>query len=342
MRLLVLGGTRFLGRAVVSEALAAGDEVTTFSRGQSGPPPAGATALHGDRTTADGLAVLAGQDWDVVVDTSGYVPAVVGDSARLLADHVRHYVFVSTCNVYPGFPTEPITADSPVYDCPPDETTPDRQLDRERYGPLKAGCERAVDEFFAGRSTHVRAGLIIGRHDDSGRLPWWIRRIERGGEVLTPGDPAGRPRLVDARDLAAWSLRCGRAGVAGAFPATGPVGQMTYAELFETIRQATRSDATFTWVADEFLVAHEVAPWSELPLWLPPAEGGPAVWDQDTTAAEQAGLRCRPIADTIADTAAWLRDVAEPPTKPGLPPTGLAPARESELLAAWHAGERSD
>jgi 2'-hydroxyisoflavone reductase len=337
MRLLVLGGTRFLGRGVVDAALAAGDEVTTFTRGVSGEPPDGVEVLHGDRTTAAGLAVLAGRDWDAVVDTSGYVPVVVGAAARLLADRVGHYVFVSTFNVYPGWPTDPVTVGSPVHDTPADAGRADGEFDLEQYGPYKAGSERAVDQCFAGRSTHVRAGLIVGPYDNSGRLPWWISRIGRGGEVLAPGEPDRPLRVVDARDLGAWCVHCGREGVPGAFPATGPAGQTTYGALFEACRAATGSAATFSWVPDEFLVEHAVGVWTELPVWAPAAQA-PALHDQDTSAAEAAGLRCRPVAESVADTAAWIRSAGELPTRPGmLPSAGMDPDREKALLAAWHA-----
>lgn len=338
MRLLVLGGTRFLGRGVVAAALAAGDDVTTFTRGESGPAPEGVRALHGDRHRPDGLAALAGQDWDAVVDTSGYVPLVVGESARRLADHAGHYVFISSLNAYPGWPAEPITADAPVYDCAPDAGTADGEFETAQYGQYKAGSERAVDQFFAGRSTHVRAGQIIGPYDDSGRLPWWINRIRRGGEVLAPGEPTREFRAVDARDLGAWCVHCARTGVTGAFPATGPAGQSSYGELFAAAGKATGSDAAFTWVSDDFLTEHEVGIWSELPLWAP-ADRAPALWAQDTTAAEAAGLRCRPTADSVADTAGWLAELGgDPPVSHKLRPVpGMAPDREADLLAAWHA-----
>jgi 2'-hydroxyisoflavone reductase len=340
MRLLVIGGTRFLGRGVVAAGLAAGAEVTTFTRGVSGSPPDGVEAFHGDRETADGLALLGGRDWDIVVDTSGYLPRVVGDSARLLADRVGHYVFVSTLNVYPGWPTEPIRAGTPVHDCPPDAGPPggsNAEVDPSTYGTYKAGCERAVDVHFAGRSTHVRAGLIVGPHDDVGRLPWWISRIARGGEVLAPVGPDRPVRLIDARDLGAWCVHCGQAGVVGAYVATGPAGRTTYGELFGACREVTGSDATFTWVPDDFLVEQGVTPCTEVPLWSPAARA-PALWDQDTSAAEAAGLRCRPVSDTVADVAAWLGE--DPGTQPGgryRETPGLAPDREAELLAAWRA-----
>lgn len=337
MRLLVLGGTRFLGRGVVDAALAAGDQVTTFTRGRSGEPPPGVEALHGDRNRPDGMDVLRGREWDAVVDTSGYVPVVVGRGADLLAGAVGHYVFVSSLNAYAEWPERPIRADSPVHDCEPDAGSPDGEFDPELYGPYKVGSERAVDLHFAGRSAHLRAGMIVGPYDDSGRFPYWVRRVDRGGELLAPGDEDAPVRVIDARDLGAWAVELGRTGTTGAFPATGPAGQTTFGGMLATIRDAAGSDASPTWVAEDFLLEHEVQPWSELPLWIP-ASAGPAVWDQDTTAAEKAGLTARPLAETAADTLTWLR--TGPPPRPRdnpRPEPGLDPAREAELLAAWHA-----
>ena len=259
MRLLVLGGTRFLGRGVVEAALAAGDEVTTFTRGRSGEPPPAVEAIHGDRNQPDGLAPLRGRQWDAVVDTSGFVPAVVGRGARQLADSAGHYVFVSSINVYPDWPAEPIRSDTPVHECPPDAGRDDGEFDRDSdYGRFKAGCERAVDEHFAGRSTHLRAGLIVGPYDDTGRLPYWVGRVARGGEVLAPGGPDREIRVVDARDLGAWSVECGRVGTTGAFTATGPAGQTTFGRLLDDCREVSGSGAGLTWVADDFLVEHQV------------------------------------------------------------------------------------
>jgi 2'-hydroxyisoflavone reductase len=337
MRLLVLGGTRFLGRGIVEAGLSAGAEVTTFTRGESGPAPDGVEGLTGDRGTAAGLAALDGRDWDVVVDTSGYVPWMVGESAKLLADHVGHYVFVSTMNVYSDWGDEPITPDSPVFDTPADAGPKDGNWDVARYGPFKAGCERAVDQYFAGRSTHVRSGLIIGRYDNSGRLPWWVQRIARGGEVLAPGEPDRPFRALDYRDLGAWCVHCGQSNVVGAYPVTGPAGQTTTGELFTEIRTATGAGAEFTWVQDGFLLEREVTPWVELPLWLPPT-AATAMWLEDTSAAEANGLLARPIAETVADTADWVAGLDELParTTGGTTVPGMAPDREAALLAEWH------
>ena len=336
-RLLVIGGTRFVGRHVVDTALAHGMDVTTFTRGVSGEPPAGVRALHGDRSRPDDLAVLATGEWDLVVDTSGYVPRQVGDSAAILADRVGHYVFVSTLNTYPGLGTEPIHDASPTHDCPPDEDW--HGTDEEfvhAYGRLKVGCERAVERHFAGRCTHVRAGVIIGPYDNAARVPWQVWRIGRvGGELIGPGDPAQEMSFVDARDLAEWFLHCGRDGVSGAYAATGPKGQTTIGEVFATIRALSGSDAEFTWIPDDFLLAHDVGPWEELPLWSPVSES--PYWDVDPSGAMRNGLVCRPIGDTLADTWAWVSGLDALPVRADRPRTGLAPDKERRILDAWHA-----
>jgi 2'-hydroxyisoflavone reductase len=334
MRLLVLGGTRFLGRGVVDHALAAGDQVTTFTRGTSGEPPDGVEALHGDRNKPDGMDVLRGREWDAVVDTSGFVPVVVGRGAELLADAVGHYVFVSSINAYPSFPAEPVRDDTPVHDCGPDAGSPDGEFETEQYGPFKVGSERAVDRYFAGRSAHLRAGMIIGPYDDTGRFPYWVDRMARGGEVLAPHRPDVPMRLVDARDLGGWAVELARAGTTGAFVATGPAGQVTFGGMLDGMEHGP--DTSVTWVDEDFLAEQEVRPWSELPLWIP-SQDAPATWDQDTTAAEKAGLRTRPVAESAAETLAWLRGRPEAPANPRTGRAGLDPGREAALLAAWHA-----
>lgn len=328
MRLLVLGGTRFLGRGIVDAALARGDEVTTFTRGRSGAPAEGAESLHGDRNQVGGMDALKHREWDAVVDTCGFVPTVVNRGAELLKDHVGHYVFVSSINAYPGFPEEPITDDSPVHDCGPDEGPADGELDQQKYGPYKAGSERAVERHFPGRAAHLRAGMIIGPYDDTNRFPYWVDRMARGGEVLAPGDPDRPMRLIDQRDLGAWAVELAHNRTAGAFVATGPQDQVTFGTML-----AAMGDAPVTWVPDDFLVEHEVTPWSELPLWLP---ASPHLYDQDTTRAEQAGLRARPVAESAADTLAWLRKGTEGPANPRVGRAGLDPDKERELLLKWH------
>jgi nucleoside-diphosphate-sugar epimerase len=320
MRLLVLGGTVFLGRHVTTEALRRGHEVTLFHRGLHGAELFGeAEHVLGDR--AGDLAALRGRTWDIAVDTSGYEPA---DAARSSALDIGHLVFVSTCNVYPMWPSEPVDEDSPVWD------------EGDDYGPKKAACEREADAALGGRVAHVRAGLLCGPHDNIFRLPWWVRRIAAGGDVVAPGDPRRTVQLIDARDLASWMLDLAERGVAGTFNGTAPPGQTTMGEVLAAAVVATGSDAHLHWIADDVLEAHGVEPWDELPLWIPEATGA-GTWAVGTERAQAAGLRCRPVEETVADTWAWLRDGGEAslsPWRADYRPRGLTAERERELLAA--------
>jgi nucleoside-diphosphate-sugar epimerase len=317
VRLLVLGGTVFLGRHVAAEALARGHEVTLFTRGLHGAdlfPEA--QHVRGDR--AD-LAALRGRAWDAAVDTSGYEPAHVAASARL---ELGHYVFVSSVNAYPDWPERPVDEDSAVWDS-----------DADDYGPKKAACERAAEAAMPGRVARVRAGLIVGPHDSVFRLPWWVRRIARGGTVPAPGDPAREVQVIDARDLAAWMLDLAERGIAGAFNGTAPIGQTTMGELLGAAVAATGSGAELCWVGDEALEALGVEPWVELPLWIPARFAG--TWAIGTARAQAAGLRCRPVAETVADVAAWLRAGGEAELSDwnaGTRPPAMSEQRERELL----------
>lgn len=337
MKVLVLGGTRFLGPAVVGAALARGDEVTTFTRGVSGEPPTGVTALHGDREDPAALDVLRGREFDLVVDTCGYTPSVVGEAARRLSDNAGHYAFVSTINVYPQWPDQPIRADSAVYDCPPEASqAPPELTGAAPYGYLKAGCERAVESYFPKRSTLVRAGLLVGPHDNSGRLTWWIGRIARGGRVPVPGTPDAQLSLVDVRDLAEWMLDSGTNAHVGPYNATGPSDMTTYREVFEACRAATGSDAELVWIPEEVITKVGVEPWTELPLWVPSSQT--YAFDVDVQPILDAGLRLRPVAGTVADTWAWQREVAQLPA--GFDrKSGMSTEQEAVLLAA---GQRPD
>jgi 2'-hydroxyisoflavone reductase len=310
MRILVLGGTVFLGRHVVAEALARGHELTLYSRGLHGTIPEGVEHVQGDR--AD-LTPLRDGRWDAVIDTSGYDPAQVAASASL---DVGHYVFVSTCNVYPAWGDEPVDEDSPVWQ------------DGEGYGQGKAAAERAGEAALPGRFATVRAGLIVGPHDNVFRLPWWVRRIQQGGVVPAPGRPDLPVQVIDARDLAIFLLNLAEQRVAGAFNGTGPIGQTTMEELL-----TSAGDAELRWVPDEVLEALKVEPWIELPLWLP--EG--SAWQVGTQRAQAAGLRCRPIGETVADIAAWLRDGGEDELddwRAEHRPPPMSAEREGELLRA--------
>jgi nucleoside-diphosphate-sugar epimerase len=320
MRLLVLGGTVFLGRHVAAEALARGHDVTLFHRGLHGADLfPDAEHVLGDR--AGDLAPLGGRAWDAAIDTSGYEPAEVARSSAL---DVGHLVFVSSCNVYPAWPEEPVDEGSRVW------------TEGDDYGPLKAECERIAEAAMPGRVASVRAGLICGPHDNIFRLPWWIRRIAAGGDVVAPGDPARPVQLVDARDLATWMVDMAEQRVAGAFNGTAPAGRTTMGEALDAAVHVTGGGARLHWIPDEVLVAHDVEPWDELPLWIPVASGA-GTWAVGTERAQAAGLRCRAVADTIADTWAWLRDGGAEDMgdwRAENRPRGLSAERERELLAA--------
>jgi 2'-hydroxyisoflavone reductase len=319
MKLLVLGGTKFLGRHAVDAALAGGHDVTIFTRGQTNPELfPDVEHLTGNR---DGdLDALRGRSWDGVVDTSGYVPRIVRESAELLRDDVERYVFVSSISVYDDF-SRPVTEATPVAEL----ADPATEEIMENYGALKAACERVVEEAYGERSARVRAGLIVGPYDPTDRFTYWPRRIALGGSVLGPGDPDAPVQFVDARDLAAWLVRLALAGPGGTFNATGPAQPLTFAELLERTRDVIGSNADIVWVEDERVLDAGVQPWMELPLWLPGSEHA-GMARADISRALDAGLTFRPVEETVADTLAWDRTVdGERPT--------LTHAKEQEILA---------
>jgi 2'-hydroxyisoflavone reductase len=320
MKLLVLGGTKFLGRHAVAAALEDGHDVSIFTRGQTNPdlfPEA--EHLHGDR---DGdLDMLHGGAWDGVIDTSGYVPRVVRQSAELLRDMVARYVFVSSISVYADA-SEPITEATPVAELE-DPTTEEVM---EHYGALKAACERVVEEIYGDRSARVRAGLIVGPYDPTDRFTYWPRRIAGGGDVLAPGDPDAPVQLVDARDLGAWLVKLALEGPGGAFNATGPAEPLAFGELLERAHAAIGSEVNFVWADSQKILDAEVQPWTELPLWLPDPDFA-GMMQADVRPAREAGLTFRPLEATIVDTLAWDRAV------PGDRPT-LSEEKEREILAA--------
>ncbi|MCC7039821.1 MAG: NAD-dependent epimerase/dehydratase family protein [Burkholderiales bacterium] len=314
MRLLVLGGTRFLGRHLVEAALARGDAVTLFTRGTQPVPWAErVTHLIGDRDPrqAPGLAALAAGEWDAVVDTSGYVPRVVRASAELLAERVGRYLFVSSISVFTDASRPGLTEADPVGTLP----TPDTEGVGKYYGPLKAACERVVTEIFGARALNVRPGLIVGPHDPTDRFGYWVARFVhpellgwRGGVAAVPNPPARPLQFIDARDLAQFMLTLLDHGQDGTYNATSPRGQWTFADVVAALTAAGGAGAPeVAWIDEDDLVAHKVEPWIGLPLWIPASFASEAGFMQiDCTRAQRAGLRTRPLAATIADTAAWL------------------------------------
>jgi nucleoside-diphosphate-sugar epimerase len=323
VRILVIGGTKFLGRHFVEAALAGGHELTLFTRGETNPELFPETErLRGNR---DGdLEALRGREWDAVVDTCGYVPRVVRQSAELLGDAVEQYTFVSSISAYASFERGPREDDARA-----GLDDPDTEDIFPNYGGLKAACERVVEELYGERALIVRPGLIVGPHDPTGRFTYWPHRIARGGDVLAPEPRDKTVQFIDVRDLGEWMVRLVEQRAAGRINAVGPLPPPTMEELLDACRAALDADARLVWVEPQFLAEHEVGEWMDLPLWIGPLSPEFAgMLDVDVSKAVEHGLAFRPLEDTIRATLAEaeLTEAA-----------GLKPERERELLAAWAA-----
>ncbi len=334
MNILILGGTVFLGRALAEAALARGYQLTLFNRGLSNPdlfPQV--EKLHGDRMLD--LSPLAGRKWDAAIDTSGYVPSVVRMSAEALKDSVEHYTFISSLSVYAD-PSQIGIDENGKLATMPDESV--QEVTGETYGPLKVLCERSAEEILPGRTLIPRPGLIVGPHDPTDRFTYWPHRIAQGGEVLAPGRPERGVQFIDVRDLAGWILDMAAARKTGIYNANGPEYPLPMRELLETCRTVGRSDARFTWVSEAFLLSHNVSPWTEMSLWIPESDPDSAgFFAFDSRKAITAGLRFRPVAETVRDTLEW--DVTRPSGHPWR--AGISSQREQELLEAWHREGKS-
>lgn len=325
MRILMIGGTRFLGRHLVDAALRRGHEITLFHRGQTNPGlyPQVETIL-GNR---DGdLGALANRSWDAVIDTCGYVPRVVNASAQALADVTQHYTFISSISVYADESTPNQDENAPLGGLD-DEGV--EEITGETYGPLKVLCERAVQAAFPQGALIIRPGLIVGPHDPSDRFTYWPVRLARGGEVLAPGDPQMPVQIIDARDLAEWNIELIEKQTTGVFNATGPKIPLTMQEIIKTCTEVAAVPVEVIWVSEAFLLENEVVPFTELPLWLPKPAWG--LSHTNITRALAAGLKFRPVAQTVADTLAW--DRARPADRVWV--NGLKPEHEVALLADW-------
>ncbi len=339
MKLLVLGGTVFLGRHVVDVALERGHEVTLFNRGQHGAdlyPQLEHLRGNRDPTIGDGLTALehavgSGRTWDAVVDTSGYVPRIVRASAEVLKNAVKHYAFVSSISVYPSFPDVGMDESSAVAEL----EDPNTEDVGANYGALKAACERVIEQVMPGRALHVRAGLIAGAHDPTDRFTYWPARIVRGGEVLAPGSPSLLTQWIDAADLASWVVRMLERGWMGTFNVTGK--PMRLGDLFDAILKHAPTDAKLTWADESFLIEHQVAAWmgeNSLPLWIPSGDASYTGFAQvGIQKALRNGLRFRPLELTLKDTLDWAY------SRPAdhVWRSGLSPDRELALLEAWRA-----
>ncbi|HKI06719.1 MAG TPA: NAD-dependent epimerase/dehydratase family protein [Thermoanaerobaculia bacterium] len=325
MRVLILGGTRFVGRHLTEAALAAGHRVTLFNRGRTSPglfPEA--EHIQGDR--GRDLSLLEGRRWNVAIDVNGYLPKEVRASARLLAGAVESYVYISTISVYSDFKTPGLREDAPLEPPEPGDETLD-QVPPRGYGRLKALCERRVEEAVPGRTLVVRPCIVVGPWDPTGRFSYWVERSFGGGEALAPGRPDRPVELIDARDLAAWVVRMADRRETGIYNATGPESTLTMGEMLEACREETGGSTSFTWVSDTFLAERDV----RLPFWLPEERFGYNLTDHGRAVSK--GLTYQPLARTIRDVHDWVSEDPE-----ARKPFDFPPEREAELLRARYGG----
>ncbi len=338
MHLLILGGTGFTGPDQVRYALARGHRVTVFNRGKTHPGelPAEVEQLIGDRNGA--LDALRGRQWDVVIDNPTTLPVWVRDAARVLQGNVDRYVFISTVSVYAdnSRPADEATgALAPYQGADAMKETVGTLADSRAtlYGPLKALAEQEAEKWFPGKTLVIRPGLIAGPGDETDRFTYWPVRVARGGSVLAPGAPEDPVQFIDARDLAEWTVRMAEDRATGIYNATGPAVPLGVGAMLGGIRDALGATADFVWVGAEFLAKEKVAPWSDLPVWLPPVGETAGFLRTNIRRALDRGLTFRPLAETARDTLAWFR--AQPAERQARLRSGLTPEREGELLARW-------
>ncbi len=340
-KILILGGTGFLGPAVVEAALAQGHTLTLFNRGRTNPhlfPDV--EKLQGQRRRPrpdrpndppQDLKALQGRKWDAVVDTSAYFTGEVEDMCAALKDSVAHYTFISSLSVYPDLEqnAQPIDEQSRLAECA-DKYTTEMGANYENYGALKRYCEDAAAGAFGPRALLVRPGYIVGPGDTSDRFTWWPVRLARGGECLAPGDPDNELQFIDVRDLGRWIVHGIEQGLGGAYNAVGFRGRISTAEFLHCGKGTLNHECTFTWVDDAFLEQNGMTAWGSMPCWTPKAKNG----HSSNAKAVAAGMTFRPIAETIRDTAAWAQK-ERPADRPWR--AGITPEREAELLAKWKA-----
>jgi 2'-hydroxyisoflavone reductase len=339
LRILILGGTGFTGPYQVRYALSRGHKITVFNRGKTHPSelPEGVEQLTGDRNGK--LDALKDRQWDVVIDNPTSVPVWVRDAAQILKGNVDRYVFISTISVYADTSKPGTDEGAPLakYNGP-DAMKESRDSiiasQYALYGPLKALSEQEAEKWFPKKTLIVRPGLIVGPGDETDRFSYWPVRIDRGGEVLAPGHPIDPVQFIDARDLAEWTIRMIESGETGIYNATGPERKLGIGEMLETMKSALSSDAKFTWVSADFLEAQKVAPWSDMPVWIPPRGEEAGANQVSNKRALATGLTFRPLPETARDTLAWFKKL--PQDRLSHLKAGLTPERETEVLALWH------
>jgi 2'-hydroxyisoflavone reductase len=338
MRLLILGGTGFIGPYQVRYALERGHQVTIFNRGRQHMEwPGPVEELLGDRNTGD-LKSLEGRDWDVCIDNPTTLPFWVRDAGRSLQGRIKNYVFISTISVYaddktPADESAPVAAYTGTD--PLAETLDSFHAHAELYGPLKAESEKEAEKQFPGKTTIIRPGLIVGPGDETDRFTYWPVRLSRGGEVLAPGDGSDPVQIIDARDLAEWTIRMAEARAVGTYNATGPAHPLTMRQMLTGIASAIHANPTIEWVSTDFLKAEKVEAWSDMPTWIPGRGDTAGFGRRSIKKAIANGLTFRPLSQTASDTLVWFKQ--EPAERQEKLKAGIAPEREKEVLAKWAA-----
>jgi len=337
MKLLILGGTHFAGRAIVEAALADGIDVTTLNRGRSTIPGVEVRTLIADRTDpAELRAALGDEQWDAVIDTWSWAPSVVAASCALLQGRTSHFGYVSTLSVYADPVPHEAREDAPTVDADPDDDQ--SWTDGPGYQRAKRGAELAVLRAFEDQALLCRPGLILGPYENVARLPSWLRRIERGGQVLAPDQPDLPVQYVDVRDMARWMLDMAKQRAGGVFNVVNRAGDSTLGQFLDTAVAVTGSDAELVWVPEQVILNAKIEPWTELPLWVPREWYEPV----DVSAALAAGLSNRTAQETVTDTWAWLAAEGDPPRRPDRPGPGLPPEKEQAVLAQYLSGAKVD
>lgn len=318
MKILIIGGTRFLGRHLVDAALAAGHEVTLFNRGKTNPTLfPNVETITGDRE--QDIEKLSGREWDAAIDVAGYVPRIVRLSAEKLKNSVKRYIFISSISVYADNKKIGIDESYPVGKLE-DESV--EEVTGDTYGPLKALCEKTVQDIYGDRALIVRPGLIVGPYDPTDRFTYWPVRVKRGSDMITPDKPQTPIQIIDVRDLADFIIKLIEEEASGIYNATGPDYELSIGEFLDACKRVTDSIATFHWASAEFLEEHGVQPWSDMPVWIPDTEEDAGFSRVDVSKAIEAGLKFRPLEDTIRDTIAWAeRRPEDHEWRAGLDPT---------------------
>jgi 2'-hydroxyisoflavone reductase len=338
MRLLVIGGSWFVGRALVGDAARRGHDVTVFNRSGLAVPLRGTTYISGDRTDLQALLHLAASGpWDAVMDVPGIIPAHVRDAARILRQRTGQYVFISTVSAYREWPMRSVSEEDPRCDGDPDSDPGEWSWDEKLYRSMKVGCEIALArEYAPERLLILRPTIILGPHEYSARLTWWLSRANRGGRILAPGDPARCLQPIDVRDLATFTLDLVERQAHGTFNLTAPPGHARFVDLLEACIDVTNSKGEVTWVDPEWLAAKGVREWTELPLW----RTAPGTWCVSTARAQAEGLTCRPLEVTVAETWDWMAGGGVPVPHERQSRHGIDPDKEARILAHWEAYAR--